>query len=104
MTKVLFAFEDTDESRRVLAAALEDASWADKKLRPTLELGFGLIEADALFILTKALQHGAKLLVVPYVIEKVVHAKPEEDVGARFGRGGISGAGSKGKVAAKEGK
>lgn len=70
LTKVLFAFDDTPEARRELAAALEDASWLDKRLHPSLELGFGMIEREALFILAKATgQHGAKLLVVSRPVE-----------------------------------
>ena len=66
MVKVLFQFEDTPEARRTLAAAMEDPAWQDHRERPTLEIGFGMMEHHALFILTQAAsQYGARLLVVP---------------------------------------
>lgn len=65
LVKVLFAFEDTPTARRTLAAAMEDPAWEDKSKRPVLEVGFGMVEQEALFILSKALgQHGARVLVV----------------------------------------
>ena len=65
MVKVLFLFEDSPIARDTLARALEDLDWLDKEKRPTLEVGFGMMEQEALFILSKATgQHGARLLVV----------------------------------------
>ncbi len=65
MVKVLFQFEDTLEARRTLAAAMEDPSWEDTHEHPTLDIGFGMFEQDALLVLVRSMQqHGARVLVV----------------------------------------
>ncbi len=61
MVKVLFQFEDTLEARRTLAAAMEDPSWEDTHEHPTLDIGFGMFEQDALLVLVR---YGARVLVV----------------------------------------
>ncbi len=65
MVKVLFQFEDTLEARRTLAAAMEDPSWEDTHEHPTLDIGFGMFEHEALLVLVRSMQqHGARVLVV----------------------------------------
>jgi hypothetical protein len=65
MVKVLFQFDNTPVARSTLAAALEDPTWKDAHDHPTLDVGFGMAEQDALLVLVRAMQqHGARVLVV----------------------------------------
>ncbi len=69
MIRVTFAFEDTPESREHLSHLFDDESWLR---RPDLTIGVGLLEREALFILTKAIsEHGAIRLASPTVDGKV---------------------------------
>src|SRR5229473_3292926 len=48
-----------------VAAAMEDPSWEDTHEHPTLDIGFGMFEQDALLVLVRSMQqHGARVLVV----------------------------------------
>ncbi len=85
--KVSFEFEDTPLARQHLAHALQDESWLNKSVHPELHIGLGMIELEALFIVSKALgEHGAvaiQEMVKPLpikVVSKDVGVKHEASV------------------------